>query len=462
MKKLFMASVFLVLMIAGNLHAATYYIAPASDGGNDSNNGTSSSTPWLTPNHSVNCGDVLIALPGVYAETSMRYNTWGTVTCPGNNNVAWVECQTPFACTMSAVANNNGVVITANYWGVQGFAVTTASSTNSSCFGSADGVHHIIFANDVAANCGGYGISAQDSDYVIIVGNAVYNGATYSGTCNSGLGILVPANSDSLAGTHIYIAGNFSWGNVDPNPCNGGTPTDGEGVNLDTISQNSYTGQIVVENNIFAYNGGPGVEAYLNNSSTPSPITIDRNTIYDNETGGTTNSCAEILLQASGNTNVFQNLIQQTVSSACNGPSATYLLWTGGGDFGSTVVLTNNFGDSASGHNFQNYPDNVVYGNTFGTSPAFSSPTEPSSPSCSSYTTVPACMASMISGFTPGTTSAKSYGYQSVSSASVYNPLFPQWLCSVTNLPSGLITMGCAAGGSQFAEKAPLDDSRGN
>jgi len=41
----------------------TYYISPT---GNDSNNGTSAATPWATPNHSVQCGDVIIAAAGAY------------------------------------------------------------------------------------------------------------------------------------------------------------------------------------------------------------------------------------------------------------------------------------------------------------------------------------------------------------------------------------------------------------
>ena len=38
----------------------TYYI---SSTGNDGNNGTSAATAWATPNHSVVCGDVVIAAP---------------------------------------------------------------------------------------------------------------------------------------------------------------------------------------------------------------------------------------------------------------------------------------------------------------------------------------------------------------------------------------------------------------
>ena len=44
--------------------------------------------------------------------------------------------------------------------------------------------------------------------------------------------------------------------------------------------------------------------------------------------------------------------------------------------------------------------------------------------------------------FTPTVAAAKKYGYQVPSSVSIYDPLYPQWLCGVT-LPSGLVTPGC-------------------
>jgi hypothetical protein len=52
-------------------------------------------------------------------------------------------------------------------------------------------------------------------------------------------------------------------------------------------------------------------------------------------------------------------------------------------------------------------------------------------------------MATVIANFTPTAPAAKSYGYQIPSTTSIYDPLYPQWLCGVTNLPAGLVTPGC-------------------
>jgi hypothetical protein len=99
---------------------------------------------------------------------------------------------------------------------------------------------------------------------------------------------------------------------------------------------------------------------------------------------------------------------------------------------------------SAAGNNmFSSNNDSFAFGtqNT-GTNPAFTSTTIPGAPSCAGAANVPACMATLVANLKPSMNSALSYGYQPPSSAQVYDPLFPQWLCGV-NLPPGLVTMGC-------------------
>src|SRR5579863_5529388 len=57
----------LLILLASPAWATTYHLAPASSGGSDSNSGTSTSSPWLTPNHNVNCGDTIVAQAGAYS-----------------------------------------------------------------------------------------------------------------------------------------------------------------------------------------------------------------------------------------------------------------------------------------------------------------------------------------------------------------------------------------------------------
>jgi len=435
--------------------ATTYYLATVAGGGSDSNNGTSPSTPWLSPNHAVNCGDVILAAPSTaYVATNFRPNMWGEVTCPAGNNVAWLKCVTFDACkiVVSGVGAHNAMTPTQSYWGVQGWEITATAISNQ-CFeayppNSNTQIHHIIFANNICngAYSGSFAVGQSGSvgvDYLVIIGNISYNGAQGNDECYSGIDITSPVNSDTLPGTHYYVAGNFSWGNVDPNPCGGGIPSDGQGIFFDTVSP--YTGQMVIDNNISVFNGGMGIKALNNSTGAPNAkIYFRHNTTYGNDTGGiATLACSEIYLQSSLSTEVFLNLSATGAATGCRTGGPIYVLGVTSPD--STDILHNNFGYSVAGSHTTGSGAGFAYdpSNTFGTNPNFANPIEPSAPNCGSFASVPACMATMVANFTPTTAVAVLYGYQVPSTAQTNDPLFPQWLCNVTNLPAGLVTMGC-------------------
>jgi hypothetical protein len=446
--------------LASPTWATTYYLATAAGGGNDSNSGLSSSAPWLTPNHAVKCGDVILAAPSTaYLAANFSGGQWGTVSCPGGNNVAWLKCATFDTCKISVSgggATANGMLVAASYWGVQGWEVTT-SSTSGSCFQAyplnGTEIHHIIFANDIANGCGnmGFGEAPNGSagvDYLVVVGSIAYNGVQNRTYCQSGVDIFEPIASDSLPGTHNYIAGNFLYNNVNGNPCASKPSTDGEGVILDTFSFGSYAGQTVVDNNIAVYNGGRGILAY---SNTSAPIYIRKNTVYGNNTQtGQSNlgNCGEIDLNVTVGTQAFLNIAQTNARVAGCNSNITYAYWVTSGD-GSDVVHQN-YGYDAFGNNdgSSNSPGfSYDPSNLFGPNPSFTNATVPGAPSCGSFASVPACMATVIANFTPTTAAAKAYGYQVPVTTSIYDNLFPQWLCNV-NLPAGLVTMGCLAASS--------------
>ena len=97
------------------LSAATYFISP---NGSDSNDGLSASLPWLSPSHSLNCGDVIIAAPGEYSAGDFYTGKWGTVNCPEGNNVAWLQCATFDTCKISGTTTQ-GMYVDTGCWGVQ-------------------------------------------------------------------------------------------------------------------------------------------------------------------------------------------------------------------------------------------------------------------------------------------------------------------------------------------------------
>jgi hypothetical protein len=436
--------------------AATYFISPT---GNDSNAGTSAETSWASPKHSLNCGDVIVAASGRYSAANFNIGDWGTITCPGGNNVAWLQCATFDACEISS-NTSDGMWVDKSYWGVQGWEVTTSENIYGACFRagpSGGSVHHVIFANNIANGCMGGGFNAYDKstnasvDYIAYIGNIAYNSTQGSGACYSGLNIYQPIASDTNPGTHMYIAGNFSYRNIEPPSCAGTAPTDGEGINLDTFDfRNSggtpYTQQAVVENNILLGNGGRAIEVENSNAGpNHALIFIKYNTTYgDNATptGAYCQGNGEIGLVAAYNVNVTHNIVQTDAVTGCSG-DRIYGLEVSQGN--STSVVDTNWVAGINGNNTFLYGSgSFAYGpaNVLGTSPTFANPTIPSAPSCGGSANVPACMETLIANFKPLTQGALSYGYQQPSAEQVYDPLFPQWLCGV-NLPSGLVTMGC-------------------
>jgi hypothetical protein len=448
----------------------TYYLATAADGGNDSNNGLSPTAPWLSPHHSLNCGDVILAAPSAsYSASNFATGAWGKVTCPAGNSVAWLKCATFDTCKISSNFLA-GVWVDQSYWGVQGWEVTTtADDTQGTCFLAEPAyvapveIHHIIFANDIANGCGYTGfqsgnIGSAGVDYIAVVGSIAYNAAQGNLTCNNGIDIYQPVQSDALPGTHIYLAGNFAFGNFDPNPCGGIIPGDGEGITLDTWDGSAdglaspYAGQAIVDNNILVANGGRGLLVGNNGEGTPpfAQIYLRHNTVWGNnrdlsQAGGSSSSwCGEVDLLTTLNTQAFSNIAVTNAATGC-GSKPIYAFYVIGTSTADSVYQNWGYAPSGTDDTIFDSPG-FSYGstNTFGANPSFANPVAPEAPSCGNYSSVPACMATVIANFTPTNQAASSYGYQIPSSAPTYDPLFPQWLCNA-NIPPGLVTMGCKA-----------------
>jgi hypothetical protein len=383
------------------------------------------------------------------------------VTCPNKNNVAWLQCATFDGCKIDST--NQGIYVDHSYWGVQGWEVTVSARGNGFCFGAAPEwsspveVHHIIFANNVANGCQEGGFSAfnvnktASVDYLTIVGNIAYNAAQSSAHCYSGIDLFQPIQSDSAAGTHIYIAGNFSYGNFDPYPCAGTLPTDGEGIILDTLDGSEggiatpFAAQTVVENNFLVGNGGRGFEVQNNLAgSQHSHIHSRHNTIVGNnrDTHEVDLFCGEVLLLDTSDTQIYSNLVVSNSTYGCGGyPVHAFAAYIAD----ASDQVNDNFAYGLSSEpELASSSGAFTYSttNTLGVSPSFASEATPAAPACTGTANVPSCMSTMISNFTPTASAAAGMGYQAPSSTPISDPLFPQWLCSV-KFPAGLITMGC-------------------
>ncbi len=427
----------------------TYYLATGPDGGSDSNDGLSSGKPWLTPNHPVRCGDVVLAAASSsYSAANFSLN-FGHVTCPTGNNVAWLKCAKFDSCKITAAGS--GIWVDQSYWGVEGWEVSTTGGNFSPCFYASPGsstkptIHHIVFANDIANGCYGSGFALSNQgpvgvDYFAVVGSIIYNSVQGGAACFSGMNIAAPVQRDTLPGTHIYLAGIYDWDNFEPATCNGGTPTDGEGIILDTLDAESYSQQVVVENNISFLNGSSGIKVGI---TTAAPIYIRNNTLYDNNRDRHLGDgeCGEIVSQGADNVTVTRNLIWSNTHGCGGGPSyGLFVQEPYAGD-----VFDNNLVYSPAGNNM-GQSGGFAFGsrNVFGIDPGLASAPHINAgpPVCGSTGSVPACVASIIKAFTPTNAAAAGYGYRAPSSRPTYEPEFPRWLCNV-GLPEGLITMGC-------------------
>jgi len=436
---------------------ASYYL---SAGGSDVNDGLSPGAPWLSPNHAVNCGDVITAASSAaYSNWNFYTGSWGTVSCPAGNNVAWLKCATFDTCKITGAAGVQGMWVDQSYWGVQGWEISTPNGAFSTCFNAQPNfvtpvnLTHIIFANDVANGCQGGGFvgaanggAGASIDYFAVVGNIAYNTAQSSSECYSGIGLFEPIQFDGLAGTHIYFAGNLSYNNFNPDPCGGGPPVDGGGIILDSLSGGAtpaYTQQILVDNNLLIYNGGRGF-SIGGTGNTSAPVYLRHNTVYGNN--GDTNQngiwCGEIDIMNADLVQSFYDLAATSGPTGC-GANPVYAFYVANGN--GTDHFYNSWGYSASGTNNTSIGSpgfSYDPSDTFGTNPTLTGPADPGAPNCGLFASAPACFVSVVANFTPLTPAAVGYGYQTPSATAIHDSLFPQWLCNV-NLPSGLVTMGC-------------------
>ena len=231
--------------------------------------------------------------------------------------------------------DSNGMWVTASYWGVQGWEVTTQTGQGR-CFlafppvENGAGIHHIIFANNIANGCYGAGFQALQwgtagVDYFVVVGAITYDAAQMSVQCGSGVDITPVKASDSEPGTHIYIAQTFNWNNFNPSMCGGREPTDGNGVIIDSLDVLSYDQQVVVENNISFLNGGSGFRVV---ETTMAPVYFRNNTSFGNSDDPNKDMswCGELVIQSSTNVTMTRNIARTNMETWLRGLARLRLL----------------------------------------------------------------------------------------------------------------------------------------
>ena len=480
----------------------TYYISPT---GNDSNDGTSPSRAWATPHHPVSCGDVIIAAAGSYTNGQFGTGSWGTVSgCPSTSGgidgtggvyFATVLCAGPdiTSCYVNGGAGEAFRVDQSN-WAVEGFTATQNTTGPGECYTATSETnttqHHIAFINDIAANCylAGFGAYSWTSpggvDQTAVVGVIAYNGApSGGGLCGSGISLIPVNGPDTSAGTHVFVAGAFSYNNINANGCANPGTTDGEGIIFDSWACSSYKYQGVAEQNMLWGNGSAGFEIFPNctNANDLATYVVMNNTSYGNyrdpyHTGSANGEVLLLNVTPSAGSYTVTNNIFQAVMGTPGGASQSGNF--GFPVYGAEIACTNNCSSKVSvsgnyiwnGHapvstspgyrntdawnNGAEYTTSFPFGSNTYNDAAFANPgaLPATAPNCSGYKNTTSCMigAGVVADLTPGG-GAAGKGYQPPG-ACAPDAYFPSWLKGVVYLSwngsaltenSGLITKPC-------------------
>lgn len=193
------------------------------------------------------------------------------------------------------------------------------------------GNHHLVISNNVVHDCGGAGIAVNQSDYVTIEGNTVYNNSWYTIYGTSGISTNNFVNYDNNSGYHTIIRNNVAYNNRMYVPWRAVCyVSDGNGIILD-IPLASYTGRTLVYNNIVYNNGGSGIHT-LNTNYTD----IVHNTAYYNQQSPAISN-GEIYARNTDGVKIINNILVaapgETVSGSYTNTNLTqdYNIYSGGG-----------------------------------------------------------------------------------------------------------------------------------
>jgi hypothetical protein len=321
--------------------------------GSDSNDGLAATTggghgPWASPNHAMNCGEVIIAAAGIY---DGAMNNFGTVSnCPSSSGgidgsggiqaavllcggsdltSCVIDCATSVCHGDPHVSPQTGFNINQSFWSVQGWLIKGNAINNfaayqvAACQSGTSITHHVSIINTVVYN-GGQAFTPQDcglntnvpgngADYVAIVGMVAQNMAqnTSFGICIAAIDVISPGHFGSTLDTHYFLYNNFTWNNLVPG-CD--AKFDGEDFMFDTIDNHGVVGKFILANNI-GYYAERYCATYTYQARHVSAPTINtyNNTCYDNMQRDTAaDRGAEILANLNPsipwNINVFNNI----------------------------------------------------------------------------------------------------------------------------------------------------------
>jgi hypothetical protein len=269
-KRLLLASALSVF--AFSAHATTWWVDPVH--GNDSNDGLSVASAFLTLQHAESghaiAGDTVYGLGGTYLGSSTTTDVLDVFTSGlSGRPITWQCYPGPpkQACIIAAQAQTHVVHIAGNYvtfenWELAGpagtitlaGALTNASSTTWNTSGLYNGVgllvdnngggnttHHVTVQNNRIHDFANACIDIGSADYINVIGNVAYNCAMWSPYASSA--ITTYGNKALDANGYINITGNTAFNAVNfmPNNVNYNQNSSFIGLPLTPTSQTTCT-----------------------------------------------------------------------------------------------------------------------------------------------------------------------------------------------------------------------------
>jgi hypothetical protein len=296
----------LLLLSARSSAATTYFVGGK---GSDSATGLSRAAAFRTLQHAADVtqpGDTVYALNGTYSNATPEGPVLN-ITNPGPPE-HWITyaaypAQKPLISFNGWAGVSFG--ISAAYIELRGFSVLGNNYNvtlegaldqknvsnplyNGNCIG-ADGrkgtatqrPHHIRIISNEVRGCGGSGIGTNQSDYITIADNTVYDSSWYSIYGSSPISVNSSWNSDGFTGYKFFIVRNRIFGNRELVPWKAvGYVSDGEGIIIDTNRDKafqSYAGRTLIADNVIYQNGSSAIQVFLSDH-----VDIVNNSTFDN------------------------------------------------------------------------------------------------------------------------------------------------------------------------------------
>lgn len=303
----------------------------ASPSGNDSNSGTSASSPktFQGAANATSPGSVVCLLGGTYNFSSSftppasgTPSSWITYKNYGDSPVNFVYTGPADASPIFRLGSGSFPTGGVSYIEFRGLNLNGNGNSGDAFW--CQGTHHLRFINNSMSDTGTAGIGTRDCDYLTADHNLIsHNGYMPASTPDpqwygwtSGISYNSNQWFDNYPGFHNIISNNIVVGEFDSSS----NHTDGNGIILD-LSNGSYnastanTPPVLIINNVVYGNGGRCIHAYI-----VTNFWIVNNTCYDNNLDPTLGSAGSFSTNGSQNGYFINN-----VSVAWSSSYPTYI-----------------------------------------------------------------------------------------------------------------------------------------